>query len=181
MYEQIWPIHQAVSFIRILPGAATYPLFDTRTGVKLPLIKQFAGESNSMFASMLVMYSMLRGIDVSYKTVERLYSDDEVQLAIHNPHVLLLGRNGIQVSDAAGDGTCYSLTVKKTYESHARKLKDLAKENPAKDAENGAAAAPNEHKRRLFACSFALMDLKTRMYIAFGSSLKSEGETFDRQ
>ena len=37
-----------------------------------------------------------------------------------------------------------------------------------------------EHKRRLFAYSFALMDLKTRMYIAFGSSMKSEREAFDR-
>ena len=59
------------------------------------------------------------------------------------------------------------------YESHAQKLKDLAKENPGKETENGAAAAPKEHKRRLFAYSFELMDLKTRMYIAFGSSMKS--------
>ena len=81
---------------------------------------------------------MLSGIDVSYKTVERLYSDEEVQLAIHNLHVLILGRNSIQSSDAAGDGTGYSLSVKKNYESHAQKLKDLAKENPGKDADGNA-------------------------------------------
>ena len=42
-------------------------------------------------------------------------------------------------SDATGDGTGYSLTVKKNYESHAQKLKYMAKENPdyRKDA-NGS-------------------------------------------
>ena len=173
-------IHKAVSFIHIVQGPGHPHSLTLEQRVKLLLIKQLVGESNRMFASMLVLYSMLSGIDVSYKTVERLYSDEEVQLAIHNLHVLILGRNGIQGSDATGDGTGYSLTVKKNYESHVRKLKDLAKENPAKDAENCAADAQNEHKRRLFAYSFALMDLKTRMYIAFGSSLKSEGEAFDR-
>ena len=39
---------------------------------------------------MLAVFSMLSGIDVSYKTVERLYSDDEVIIAIHNLHALIL-------------------------------------------------------------------------------------------
>ena len=173
-------IRQAVSVIHILQGPGHPHSLTLEQRVKLLLIKQLAGKSNRMSASMLVMYSMLSGIDVSYKTVERLYSDEEVQLAIHNLHVLILGRKDIQSPDATGDGTGYSLTVKKNYESHAQKLKDLAKENPEKDAENGAAAAPKENKRRLFAYSFALMDLKTRMYIAFGSSMKSEREAFDR-
>jgi transposase len=73
-------------------------------------------------------------------------------------------------SDATGDGTGYSLTVKKNYESHAQKLKYMAKENPdyRKDA-NGSRI----HKKRLFAYSFAKMDLETRLYIAFRSSMKS--------
>ncbi len=33
---------------------------------------------------MLVVFSLLEDIDISYKTVERLYSDEEVALAIHN-------------------------------------------------------------------------------------------------
>ncbi len=55
-------------------------------------------------------------------------------------------------SDATGDGTAYSLTVKKNYKPHAQKLKDMAKENPdyRKDA-NGSRI----HKKRLFAYSFA--------------------------
>ena len=58
------------------------------------LIKQLVGESNRMFANMLAVYSMLFGIDVPYKTVERLYSDDEVMMAIHNLHVLILKKKG---------------------------------------------------------------------------------------
>ena len=51
------------------------------------MIKQLVGESNRMFANMLDIFSMISGIDVSYKTIERLYSDDEVITAIHNLHV----------------------------------------------------------------------------------------------
>ena len=79
--------------------------------------------------------------------------------------------------DATGDGTGYSLTVKKNYESHAQHLKDKAKENPdhGKDAKESKG-----HRKRLFAYSFALMDLQSRLYIAFGSSMKSEREAYDR-
>ena len=104
--------------------------------VKLLLIKLLVGELNRMFANMLDTFSMFSGIDVSYKTVERLYSEPDVVLAIHNLHVILLRRRGINDPYATGDGTSYSLTVKKNYESHAHKLKDMAKENPdhGKDA-----------------------------------------------
>ena len=49
---------------------------------------------------------------------------------MHNLHTLILKRKDIKKSDATGDGTGYSLTVKKNYESYAQKLKDMAKENP---------------------------------------------------
>jgi len=50
-------------------------------------------------------------------------------MALHNLHVLLLKKKGITQSDATGDGTGYSLTVKNNYESYAQELKDKAKEN----------------------------------------------------
>lgn len=40
---------------------------------------------------MLDIFSMLSGIDVSYKALERLYSGPDVVLAIPNLHVILLG------------------------------------------------------------------------------------------
>ena len=58
-----------------------------------------------------------------------MYSDHEVIIAVHNLHMLILKNKDINGSGATGDGTGYSLTVKKNYESHAQKLKDLAKEN----------------------------------------------------
>ena len=83
-------------------------------------------------------------------------------------------------SRATGDGTGYGLTVKKNYESYAQKLKDLAKESPENREEKDRTKKAKEHKKRLFAYSFAIMDLETRLYIAIGSSMKSEREAYDR-
>jgi transposase len=163
-------IHEAVSSIRVEPRTGRPDSLTLEQRVKLLLIKQLVGESNRMFANMLDLFSMLSGIEVSYKTVERLYSDEEVMMTLHNLQVLLLKRRGVERSDATGDGTGYSLSVSKHYESTARELKDKAKE-----------ASPDERpKKRAFAYSFRLMDLSTRMYLAYGSSLRSEKEAFDR-
>ena len=112
---------------------------------------------------------MISDIDISYKTVERLYIE-LVMMALHNLHVLLLKKKGIRESDATGDGTGYSLTVKKNYESYAQELKDKAKEN----RNEGDKDKQSAKKRKVFAYSFRLMDLKTEM--TFGSSMKSEKE-----
>src|ERR1700694_487286 len=69
-------IHEAVSAIRIEKrnGAGRPDALPLEQKVKLLLIKQLVGESNRMYANMLDIFSMVSGIDVSYKTVERLYS-----------------------------------------------------------------------------------------------------------
>ena len=107
--------------------------------------------------------------------MERLYSDELVMMALH---ILLLKKKGITQSDATGDGTGYSLTVKKNYESYAQELKDKAKENRNEGDDNKGKQSAK--KRKAFAYSFRLMGLKTKMYMAFGSSIKSEKEAFDR-
>ena len=152
-------IHEAVSTIHIERAAGHPYLLSLEDRVKLLLIKQFFAKSNRMFSNMLAMFSMLSKIEVSYKTIERLYSDPEVMLAIHNLHILLLEKKGITESNITGDSTGYSLTVKKNYESYAQKLKDMAKVSVDKGQET------KKHKRKLFAYMFAIMDLKTRMYI----------------
>ncbi len=78
---------------------------------------------------MLAVFSLLSGVDVSYKTIERLYSDPEVEMAVHNLHVLLLKKKGVKDVDASGDGTGYSLTIKKHYATETQKRKNKAKEN----------------------------------------------------
>ncbi len=167
-------IKESVSEIQIIHGPGHPFTLSLEQRVKILLIKELVGESNRMFANMLDIFSMLTGTDVSYKSVERLYSDEEVMLALHNLHVLILRRNSIEHPSGTGDGTGYSLSIKKNYESHAQKLKDMAKENHesmGKDAKHG---------KRLFAYSFRLMDLDSKLYIAFGSSMKSEREAFNR-
>jgi len=59
------------------------------------------------------MLAMLSKKEVSFKTIERPYSDPEVMLAIHNLHILLFEKKGINESNIISNGTGYSLTVKK--------------------------------------------------------------------
>lgn len=118
-------IHEAVSAIRIAPGPGRPQTLDLELKVKLLLVKQLLGKSNREFAYLLGVISLFSGIEVSYKTIERLYSDELVMMALHNLHILLLKKKGIKQSDATGDGTGYSLTIKKNYKSYARELSEL--------------------------------------------------------
>jgi len=104
-------VKEAVSIIHIHhdPGHPYDLTLEDRA--KLLLIKQLVGEFNRMSSNMLVIFSMFSGIDVSYKSVERLYSDQEVILAIHNLHILILRSKGINSPDATCDGTGYSFTI----------------------------------------------------------------------
>ena len=143
------------------------PELELKQKVIVLLLKELFGKSNRMMASMLAIFSLLSGIDVSYKTVERLYSDPEVEMAIYNLHILILKKKGVKNVDACGDGTGYSLTIRKHYASEANKRKDKAKESNTKEA-------------KAFVYSFKMLDLKSKMYVAYGMSLKSEKEAFDR-
>jgi transposase len=128
------------------------------------LLKHLFARSNRSMSSQLVIFSWLSDISVSYKTLERLYSDEQVILALHNLHILILKKKGIKKADCSGDGTGYTLTVKKHYASEAQKLKDKIKKNDV------------EGKKKQFVFSFFIMDIKSRMYIGYGTSFKSEQE-----
>lgn len=104
-------------------------------------------------------------------TVERFYSDPEVVIVLHNLHMLMLKKKGIEETDGSGDGTGYSLTVKVNYESHAQKFKEKIKTNDPKPKGEG--------KKTKFIFSFALMDIRTRMYVGYGTSLKSEKDAYN--
>ncbi len=74
-------------------------------------------------------------------------------LAIHNLHVLK--KKGIKESD----GTGYSPTIKKNYESYAQELKDKEEkgndDNDSNSDNNVNKSAP--HKIRLFVYTFMIM------------------------
>ena len=83
-------VNEAVASIKIIHVPGHPHSLSLNQRVKLLLIKQLVGESNRMFANMLAIFSMLSGMNIAYKTVERLYSDEEVRMAIHNLHELIL-------------------------------------------------------------------------------------------
>ncbi len=137
-----------------------------RKRMRLILVKELTEKGNRKTANMLELFSMLGGIDISYKTVERLYSDNLLELALFNLLILTLKKRDVKKIDACGDATGYSLIISKHYSSYVQKLKAKSKEQNS--------------MKKLFIYNFALMDLKTKMYICFGSSLKSEKEAFDK-
>ena len=136
--------------------------------VTLILLQQLVGKSNRMMTYLLDIFSMMFGIDISYKTIERLYSDDEVKLALSNLQNLILKEKGVEEIDASGDATGYGLMIKVHYQTFASKLKDKAKVADEKDDE----------RRRKFVYKFALMDLDSKMYVCYGTSLKSEKDAY---
>lgn len=160
-------VEEAVSTIKIESGEnrGNEPKLTLKQKVLVLLLKHFCGKSNRMMEWMVVMFSLLTNIDVSYKTIERLYSDEAVRLAIFNLHSLLLKKKGIKEADCGGDGTGHALLVSQHYATSAQKLKDKAKE---------AAGTVK------FVYSFALIDIKERMYVGYGTSFKSEKEAFSR-
>lgn len=167
-------VQEAVSSMKISKGETrgSKPHLTLEQKILVLLLKHLIGKSNRNMSFMLALYMWLTNIDVSYKTIERLYSDQEVILGLHNLHVLMLKKKGVDNVDSGGDGTGYSLTIKKHYASEAQKLKDRVKEN------NDEKVTDKEYMKKAFVFFFAIIDIKTRMYVCYGTSFKSEQEAF---
>jgi transposase len=190
--RQLEPLVDEACNIHIVPCAGRRHGLSLKQRVMLILLQRIFGESNRMMASMLAVFSVMGGVDVSYKSIERLYDDEDVGMALHNLHVIILRRKGIKNAEAAGDGTGYSLTITKHYATEAQKLKDKAKENTSEEPKTGTdekpppvegkarVRKPAVSKKKAFAFSFKLMDVGSQMYLSYGTSLKSEREAFDR-
>ncbi len=175
-FKELKPlVHEAVSTLTIINGETRgmKSALTLEQKVLALLLKRLIGKSNREMSFMLTVFSWLTGIEVSYKTIERLYSDKEVILALHNLHILILKKKGIKDVDCGGDGTGYGLTIKKHYATEAQKLKEKIKVVSGQSEE-----IKKEHKKTLFVYSFIIIDILTRMYIAYGTSLKSEKEAF---
>jgi transposase len=176
-FKELKPlVQEAVSTLTILKGEnrGAKSILTLEQKVLALLLKHLIGKSNREMSFMLIIFSWLTDVEVSYKTIERFYSDQEVILALHNLHVLILKKKGVKEADCGGDGTGYGLTVKKHYASEAQKLKEKIKTVNGQHKKK----KPKEPKKALFVYSFALIDIVTRMYIAYGSSMKSEKEAF---
>ena len=139
----------------------------------LLLTKQLINKSNREMALLTLIFSALNGINISYKTIERLYSDDKVNLVLNQLHRVILNMK-IDTSniEVCGDGTGYSLTISKHYASEAQKLKNKLKEA------KGQCIKKAKKKKLFFVYAFQLLDIKARKYISFGTSFKSEQKAF---
>lgn len=132
--------------------------------VILILMQQLIGKSNRIMENLLYLFSIFFEIDISYKTIERLYSDDEVRLALTNLFNLIIKERGLGEIDASGDATGYSLSIKTHYQTYASRLKEKSK--------------VADDKRKKFVYKFAMLDLDSKMYVCYGTSLKSEKDAY---
>jgi len=160
-------IEEAVSSIHVERGPGRVPELSLKQKLILILVKELFDKSNRNMEAMLEMFCLLSDVEMSYKSVERLYSDPEVEMALHNLHVLIMKRRGVRNVDASGDGTGYSLQVSQHYSAEVKKRKDAVKEADA-------------DKKMAFVYSFKLLDLNTKLYVAYGMSFKSEKDAYNR-
>ena len=136
---------------------------DLEQKVRILLIQRLMGKSNREMSFMLLLFCYLNKIDISYKTVERIYDDHAVFMVLNNMHFLFLQEKKIDKINVCGDATGYVLSVKEHYASISTKIKDKKS---------------TKKKKVLF--SFALMDIKTRLYVAYGTSFKSEKNAYNQ-
>ncbi len=116
-------------------------------------------------------------MDISYKTIERAYSDLLVRLIIHNMFFILVKRKGIKQAGLMGDGTGYSLSITKHYGSVREKAGGAVKAN--EESKASQTKLQTKQDKRLFTYAFALMGLDTQMYVGYGAFVKSEKVAFE--
>ncbi|MBT5424337.1 hypothetical protein HOK76_07605 [archaeon] len=131
--------------------------------VRILLVQRLIQKSNREMSFMLLLFSSLNNINISYKTVERIYDDQRVFLVLHNIHELIISEKNIKKSNACGDGTGYVLSIKEHYASISKKLKNK-----------------KSTKKQKILFSFTLMDIRSRIYLAFGTSYKSEKAAYNK-
>ena len=171
-------LREAISFFqKYIPQAISLTTFSNKSKlgrpekltleqrVKILLIQRLVYRSNREMSNMLLLFSFLTNVDISYKTVERLYDDSRIQLILFNMNSLINKELNLTESDCCGDATGYVLSVKEHYASSAQKLKDKGKKST---------------KKRNVLFSFALLDINKRIYLAFGTSYQSEKDAYNK-
>lgn len=149
-------VDQAAEKIRFVkPRAGQRKKIDVRKRTMLFLFTRLMNKSNRDMEDLLVLFEPLFGVKVSYKSIERLYSDPEVKTVLHNLFILLLRDEGVS-GDFSGDGTGYSLSVTRHYRT------DVCK------------------KGRGYLYVFRVIDIDTGFYVAVGYSNSSEMQAFHK-
>lgn len=148
-------LRKAVDMIHIEEKSGRPVKMDLYKRTYLFLLARMLNKSNRGMSELLELFNPLMTESVSYKTIERLYSDEQVMMALHNLFILLLQDEGTS-GDCAGDGTGYSLSITNHYRTGVKK------------------------QSKKFIYSFRLIDLKTGMYVTHGYSNKSEKDAYNK-
>lgn len=151
-------VNEASSFIIVnKPNRGRRPKLTPQKKVVSLLIKSIVKQSNRKMSGLISLFGTFTGVDISYKTVERLYSDGVVRAIIHNVFILTIKKKKLRDIDVTGDGTGYSLTVTKHYRTQGSK-----------------------EGSKNYVYSFNLMDLTTGLYVCYGIGVKSEKEAYNK-
>lgn len=146
-------VHDAAAALHVERTRGRPPTLTPEQKTMLFLFARLTERSNRDMEALLTLLGPAFGVEVSYKTIERLYSDEEVALVLHNLFVLLLEEVGVS-GHTAGDGTGYSLQAGTHYRS-----------------------APGKEEQG-YRYVFQLVDLETGLYVAYGYSDVSEKAAF---
>jgi len=147
-------VHRAAD-IRVDTHAGRPNTLSLEQRTMLLLFARMTCRSNRDIEDLLGLLQPLFGFAVSYKTVERLYSDSEVRAVLRNLLILLMEEDGVS-GDYTGDGSGYSLSVSRHYRSDPRR-----------------SGGGYRHV-------FHLVDIRTGLVVGFGYSCTSEMEAFRR-
>src|SRR3989344_9255782 len=101
-------IEQAASMVAVQKTRGPDKELDLVQRTTLLLFARLMNKSNRDMEEILILLQPLFDAPVSYKTVERLYSDEGVRAVLHNLFILLLKDEGMS-GDGTGGGTGYSL------------------------------------------------------------------------
>jgi len=119
------------------------------------LFARLMNKSNRDVEELLELFEPLFSVKVSYKYIERLYSDEEVKVVLHNLFILLLQDETVS-GKFSGDRTGYSLTITNHYRTRPKK------------------------QSKEYRYAFRVIDLDTGMYVALGYSNRSEMDAFNK-
>ena len=161
VYKQINnDVEKAFSKIKIINKTGR-PLKDRKQLTKLHLLQNQFNISNRDMESFADLFLLNGSETYSYKTIERAYEDQIVQMILHNVYILSCGDP--REFDGSADGTGQTLVIYKHYRTD--KLKDL---------KNGEETS----KRKEYIFSVAIVDIKTNIYVGFATGFKSEKVLF---
>jgi len=177
-------IHKATQQIQQANPFGRPPQTSPEQKALILLQKDLIQFSSRKMANLLPMFTTLKDIKTSYKTIQRAYSNPIVKMIIHNLFILLVKEKKIKHPHTSGDGTGYSLSVNRHYRSVREQKGETVKTNMSmstgKDAGRKVGAEEKKKKKRkLFTYSFAILDLESGFYVGYGASLKSEKAAFD--